>query len=418
MTAQTASVQGHQVALGVYVNPFAGMQKGIAGKSGFQNNLLTSPANTRKFADLIENLDRQVAPAAKTGAKIASAADVPVADVKDSSKVSFWDMLDLVNPLQHIPVVSSVYRAVTGDEIHPEFRMAGNFITGAMMGPVGLAVGLTSASVDYATDKPVGDHLLDAVALNPAKSSQTATVTLAALDPEATVTPGQASSLYAQTAASLGERVEQLKTPAMPITAASQRMTNPLASPDEEAQALARTVAADPNAIVNITPGAAAQLSALATGHDNGNSLATELGALTGDGTQQLRAVTAKNRQLGLALDSSANINQALSTAEQRQISTEISNKVAALYQQSFNGNSLSRTDAVEQSSFDQLFEQEALRMENHQPLNRPAPAPKSRVAEAAESPQHYHGLTDVTSTSIAAAMQKALDKYQNLRRN
>ena len=29
---------------------------------------------------------------------------------------SFGDILDLINPLQHIPIVGTIYRAVTGDD--------------------------------------------------------------------------------------------------------------------------------------------------------------------------------------------------------------------------------------------------------------------------------------------------------------
>jgi hypothetical protein len=33
--------------------------------------------------------------------------------------LSFWDVLDVFNPLQHIPLLNSVYREVTGDQITP-----------------------------------------------------------------------------------------------------------------------------------------------------------------------------------------------------------------------------------------------------------------------------------------------------------
>ena len=32
---------------------------------------------------------------------------------------TFFDFLDVINPLQHIPVVSTLYRSLTGDEIDP-----------------------------------------------------------------------------------------------------------------------------------------------------------------------------------------------------------------------------------------------------------------------------------------------------------
>ena len=37
----------------------------------------------------------------------------------------FWDLVDMVNPLQHIPVVGDIYRAVTGDEMGSMPRIVG-----------------------------------------------------------------------------------------------------------------------------------------------------------------------------------------------------------------------------------------------------------------------------------------------------
>ena len=39
--------------------------------------------------------------------------------------VSFWDVLDIINPLQHIPLLSIVYREITGDTLHPTARVLG-----------------------------------------------------------------------------------------------------------------------------------------------------------------------------------------------------------------------------------------------------------------------------------------------------
>lgn len=63
---------------------------------------------------------------------------------------SFGDLLDIVNPLQHIPVVSWAYRAITGDEIAPAAKLAGGGLFG---GFAGLALGLADAAVTEATGK-------------------------------------------------------------------------------------------------------------------------------------------------------------------------------------------------------------------------------------------------------------------------
>ena len=48
--------------------------------------------------------------------------------------MSFSDVLDAVNPLQHIPVVSSVYRAVTNQPINPVSRITGDILYGGVFG--------------------------------------------------------------------------------------------------------------------------------------------------------------------------------------------------------------------------------------------------------------------------------------------
>ena len=59
----------------------------------------------------------------------------------------------MINPLQHIPVVSSIYRAITGDEISPAARLAGGALFG---GPIGLAGAYVSGVVEDAADTSIG----------------------------------------------------------------------------------------------------------------------------------------------------------------------------------------------------------------------------------------------------------------------
>jgi hypothetical protein len=48
--------------------------------------------------------------------------------------LTFDDFLDIINPLQHLPIVSMIYRALTGDQIKPAMRVLGDIGYG---GPVG-----------------------------------------------------------------------------------------------------------------------------------------------------------------------------------------------------------------------------------------------------------------------------------------
>ena len=50
---------------------------------------------------------------------------------------SFDDFLDVINPLQHLPVVGMLYRAVTGDEINAPAKIAGDTLFGGIYGFLG-----------------------------------------------------------------------------------------------------------------------------------------------------------------------------------------------------------------------------------------------------------------------------------------
>ncbi len=70
---------------------------------------------------------------------------------------SFWDLLDVVNPLQHIPIVNTIYRELTGDEIGVAARLAGGTLFG---GPIGFAAAAVNAAVEQDTGKDIGGHVL------------------------------------------------------------------------------------------------------------------------------------------------------------------------------------------------------------------------------------------------------------------
>lgn len=86
--------------------------------------------------------------AGKEGAKKATGDD----------SFDFFDFLDIINPLQHIPLVSSLYRHITGDEIGPAAKIVGGGLYG---GPLGAAVGMASAAISQETGKETGEALLD-----------------------------------------------------------------------------------------------------------------------------------------------------------------------------------------------------------------------------------------------------------------
>jgi hypothetical protein len=59
----------------------------------------------------------------------------------------FWDFVDLVNPLHHIPIVGTIYRELSGDTIKPEVQVAGDVLVGVATGSVLLSAASSIASV-------------------------------------------------------------------------------------------------------------------------------------------------------------------------------------------------------------------------------------------------------------------------------
>lgn len=83
-----------------------------------------------------------------------SAAEVSYED----NDFSFDDVLDILNPLQHIPVLSAYYRTETGDDIKPVARVAGDILFGAVTGSLvisGLASVVTAAYEQQTGEEPV-----------------------------------------------------------------------------------------------------------------------------------------------------------------------------------------------------------------------------------------------------------------------
>lgn len=71
--------------------------------------------------------------------------------------LTFRDLLDVINPLQHIPVVSTIYRHLTGDAISSSAKVIGGGLFG---GPVGLAAATMNAVLKEASGRDAGEHVM------------------------------------------------------------------------------------------------------------------------------------------------------------------------------------------------------------------------------------------------------------------
>jgi hypothetical protein len=75
-----------------------------------------------------------ISPAAAT---IMDSTPRPAVARADDDGFGFDDLLDIINPLQHVPLVGTLYRELTGDEIEAPARIAGGALFGGLFGLLG-----------------------------------------------------------------------------------------------------------------------------------------------------------------------------------------------------------------------------------------------------------------------------------------
>jgi len=78
----------------------------------------------------------------------------------ENDEFSFGDLVDVINPLQHIPIIATIYRNWTHDKIGFAPRVIGGAIWGRIGGFVS---GLVNAAVEWFTGKDIGDHIYGAL---------------------------------------------------------------------------------------------------------------------------------------------------------------------------------------------------------------------------------------------------------------
>ena len=74
-----------------------------------------------------------------------------------SDGLTFGDIFDIINPLQHIPIVSTIYRSITGDDIAAAPKVAGGALFG---GVIGLVISIIDTVIEQITGQDAGEHLL------------------------------------------------------------------------------------------------------------------------------------------------------------------------------------------------------------------------------------------------------------------
>lgn len=75
----------------------------------------------------------------------------------EMEEFGFDDFVDMINPLQHIPLVNILYREVTGDEIDSAAQILGSAAYG---GFAGAASGIANAIVEEETGRDIGGNFV------------------------------------------------------------------------------------------------------------------------------------------------------------------------------------------------------------------------------------------------------------------
>ena len=102
---------------------------------------------------------------------------------------SFGDLVDIVNPLQHIPGVANVYRAITGDTISAPARFMGSML---FMGPVGLAMTAADTLAMNADGELASEQLIAAIS---GRQADSGTVTDKTNLPDTAPTPAVTATM-------------------------------------------------------------------------------------------------------------------------------------------------------------------------------------------------------------------------------
>lgn len=139
---------------------------------------------------------------------VLSRAVPPASPVPESYGITFRELLSDLNPLQHIPIIGTIYRTVTGDTIPESARTVGSLaVSGLMGGPIGILTNLAFLAIEKATGvdpEKIGQEILaslglgsdsvTAVAASDAPNQDPASTLSAASDPKEPVTPTAWSS--------------------------------------------------------------------------------------------------------------------------------------------------------------------------------------------------------------------------------
>lgn len=87
--------------------------------------------------------------------------------------LGFKDVLDAINPLQQLPIISNIYRDETGETISAASRMIGGALLG---GPIGFLFAFINSAIEAGTGKDIGGNIVAALDSDEEREIQVASI--------------------------------------------------------------------------------------------------------------------------------------------------------------------------------------------------------------------------------------------------
>ena len=123
-----------------------------ASDSGWRPRIEPAPMPTKENPPAVKDSPERV----ETAAARPGQAD-PKPGLFETGEFSVADVIDTINPLQHIPIISTIYRELTGDRIGHGARMAGDVL---FLGPLGGLTAMANILVQESSGLDIGEHAL------------------------------------------------------------------------------------------------------------------------------------------------------------------------------------------------------------------------------------------------------------------
>jgi hypothetical protein len=190
---------------------------------------LAATSRKAKFADDLTHAQNETAMA--YGPQQAESA---ANDENADEPFGFGDLVDIVNPLQHIPIVSNLYRAVTGDHIRPSSDIIGGAIYGGLAGAAG---GLANVIIKHETGKNVMEHAV-AMIEGDDKSTSAPAPAKSVNDILTGVSAGNAGKSLERLASAENNELQDLPGSALSFVDLASRTVKPLAAKPERYTAM------------------------------------------------------------------------------------------------------------------------------------------------------------------------------------